>query len=363
MRALRFGAAFVGSLGGLVACSLVVGVGDYSSGGGSGRDGGTFHLDGGIGKDATHLDSYVPADTGGRSNSCTLLDQCCGRVPSVDVTSCEGVAHTGTPTQCAQSLSEYQAAGYCPTSAPPDAGRGGSNDTGGGGGLDGPTTTGSCGQPSSTLTGFTPPQQALQGNCTMTETTGGAQCLVNHGEGTDAEASYCKTFLEGLDAGFAGCDTCLVGPPLVPGQPVPTSWGAEISFEVYGKLDDESTLSLYSFPSLGACLAVTQAGTSSSECGAALIAAEACDLYVCLPLCAISAPMSGLGEFGDCLSAASLGACASYTMMASGLCSGVPDSGPSGVCNSLVDQVTTGQNLMAEEQLLGAVCGGFPSGF
>ena len=302
--------ATVISLGGvaLLACSLVVGVGDYSSGGGP--------------------------------PTCVALATCCaGGVPTSDEKACQNVASAGNAVQCEHQLMEYETAGMC---------------------IGGFTC---ANPPASAQSQFIPPMHFLPRSCTMTELDGWATCLVGDLNNADPGEPDCDGIVHGQDGGTTSCGLCLTGHTVSPIEALPTAWGAWTAVDVYGILGNAATLHSVSLgPSAASCLAARAANQEILNCAIAALESEACALYVCLPLCAV-ATKEDESAFANCVSTTAAGACNEYNLQTTTNCMMSGVVGAYDTCNTLATATGSATGTMAQQaEFLNLVCGAFDAG-
>jgi len=334
------------------------------------------------------------ASTGGTAAACTTLAACCGTggMPAATTTQCSGVATAGNATNCAATYSAAQTAGYCKTATTgsgtgttgtgtgtgtgnPGTGTGtghpgtgtGTGTTGSGTGTTGGTT---CANPPTTApVGFTPPTGIIGSGCTSAETTALGGCAVAT---TDAGQNACDTTLTAgaaTDGGANACGNCYLT-FLIPGQPFPAKWGYELILGVEATAGDPtSAYEVNAGPNAGGCVMAADPAKGTA-CGMDLMALNACEFAVCLPLCAIPQSSTDFSSLQNCTSAVDTGACASYLAKAKADCAGestATGTGPYDKCIALINQdINQGDaapTATSESALIGLLCGGADAGF
>ena len=320
----------------------------------------------------------------GTGTGCSALAACCPSLPGASVATCDQIVSAGNVSACDSNLATAVSAGYCGGGTGTGTGVGTGTGTGGGTGTGtgtgtgsgtGTGTTGTCANPSTTLTpGFVPPVGIIGSGCTKAETQGWGTCLASFPT-TDAGINVCDAYISVPDGNFNTCGNCVEGTTIIPGQPIPASWGSDIIGAVYGTLGDEGSLYLVNIgANFGGCV-VGADPVAGRTCGLAAMAVEACEFAVCLPLCPVpEADVNNPGAFNDlvaCTKAADNGACASYIATETSACQAIVNAqgtDPVSKCNVLTN-VDNGvpdagtATAAQEEDLIGLICGGVDAGF
>jgi hypothetical protein len=233
---------------------------------------------------------------------------------------------------------------------------------------------GSCTNPPTTLpAGFVPPTGILGTGCTAAETSAWGACLASPPT-TDAGNNACFANISEPDGNLNTCGNCIDGTQVVPGEPIPATWGYNIIVGIFGTLGDDTSLYGVNFgPNFGGC--IIGADPAGKQCGLDAMALQACELAVCLPLCAVpeadeNSP-TAFNDFETCQTAADKGACSKYLSAEQTDCGKiVTDAGkdPVSKCADLynldVGLVDGGKPTGAQQaDLIGLICGGADAGF
>ena len=345
--------------------------------------------------------------TGTTGAGCAGLVGCCAALGGTAAAACFSVVGQNVAATCNAELSAYEATGGCArtgtgtgtgtftgtgtgtgmltgtgtgTGTFTSTGTGTGSFTGTGTGTETGTHTGTstggptcASTPSSIPAGFVPPTGIYGSGCTKAETLALGACEASPPT-TDAGMSTCNAAIEAPDGALNTCGQCYDGTTVVPGQPIPAEWGFNVIAAIYGTLGDSSTLYGVNIgANFGGCV-IGADPVAGKKCGLDGMAAVACELAVCLPLCAVPfADANNSGAFdaiSACFNAADSGACSPYINAQSTDCKAlIKDGGsdPVSKCESLynIDQGLDGGTATAIQQadLLGLVCGGVDAGF
>jgi len=328
------------------------------------------------------------------TGSCATLEACCPELPATSVSACQTIATANVTANCATNLMNAQAAGLCKagsgtgssstTSTVSTSGTTSGVTTSGtiSGSKSGSTTAagGSCTTPPTTLpAGFVPPtsvfSQANPGmGCTPAEATAYGTCQATPPT-TDAGENSCFNNLVVADGNFNNCGNCIFGTQVAPGEPIPATFGYFIIGGVYATLGDDTSIYGVNFGvNFGGCV-IGADPVGGLKCGQDIMAQEACEFAVCLPLCAVtqaaSMTQAGFNDFSTCVAAADKGACATYVTAQDTDCKALVNdagTGPYDKCANLynLDEgfVDGGKpTTTTEANLIGLICGGSDAGF
>jgi len=340
-----------------------------SSGGGGGGSGGGGGGGGGTGGEA-----------------CTELGDCCDSLPSSSQSECKTIATAGNEANCTTNLATAVTGGYCTTigtssgsgSSHPSSGTGSTGGSGTGshsGSGTGGGGAGTCASPSTKLpAGFVPPTGVLPTGCTSAEVQALGTCQETQPT-TDAAINACESNVYAADGNFNNCGNCIFGTQVAPGEPIPATFGYFIIGGVYATLGDDTSIYGVNFGvNFGGCV-IGADPVGGLKCGQDIMAQEACEFAVCLPLCAVtqaaSMTQAGFNDFSTCVAAADKGACATYVTAQDTDCKALVNdagTGPYDKCANLynLDEgfVDGGKpTTTTEANLIGLICGGSDAGF
>ena len=167
------------------------------------------------------------------------------------------------------------------------------------------------------------------------------------------------------------CGACYntVIPPASSG---PSAWGYYLLLGFEPSVgDSEDAFLVGGGMNLGGCIMATDPSAAGQSCGVDIMGMVACEMAVCLPVCAVPDPGPGnpldpvaLGAMQSCWQAAETGACATWLEQADLDCSaGDAEASAYDACTSLVQQDEDQPDAAppteaSEAQLLALLCGG-----